>query len=139
LNYILAKGLGFVSSISCEFGCGSTNLVYALIDGIEYGNRITKVEKSELFASPSEYILHQNFPNPFNTSTIISFYLPYNSKVKLLIYDLKGALIRTLVNEYLNTGVYKYTFDASSYSSGLFFYRLITDEVILSKKMLLIK
>ena len=139
LNYILAKGLGFVSSISCEFGCGSTNLVYALIDGIEYGNRITKVKEGELIAPPNEYILYQNFPNPFNPSTIISFYLPRESKVKLLIYDLKGALIRTLANEYLNSGEYKYILDASSYSSGLYFYRLITDEVILSKKMLLIK
>jgi hypothetical protein len=138
-NYILAKGLGFVSSIACEFGCASTNLVYALIDGIEYGDRITKVEENKLIAPPNEYILYQNFPNPFNPTTTISFYLLRESKVKLLIYDLKGALIRKLVNKYLKSGEYKYTFDASAYSSGLYFYRLITDEVILSKKMLLIK
>ncbi|NWG27549.1 MAG: T9SS type A sorting domain-containing protein [Ignavibacteriaceae bacterium] len=139
LNYTLAKGLGFVSSISCEFSCGSTNLVYALINGVEYGDRITKVEENEIIALPSAYILYQNFPNPFNPTTTISFYLPCESEVKLLIYDLKGALICKLANEYHKSGKYKYTFDASVYSSGLYFYRLITDEIVLSKKMLLIK
>ena len=139
LNYTLAKGLGIVSSILCESSCGSSNLVYALIDGIEYGDRITKVEESELIQPPNEFILNQNFPNPFNPTTIISFNLPRESKIKLLIYDLKGALIRELANEYLKSGEYEYTFDASTYSSGLYFYQLITDEAILSKKMLLIK
>jgi len=95
----LAKEIGFISSFSCEFGCGSSNLVYALIDRIEYGNRITNVKEDELFAPPNEYILYQNFPNPFNPSTTISFYLPRNSNVKLLIYDLKGALIQNLAND----------------------------------------
>ena len=139
LNYTLAKGLGIVSSILCESSCGSSNLVYALIDGIEYGDRITKVEESELIQPPNEFILNQNFPNPFNPTTIISFYLPRDSKIKLLIYDLKGALIRELANEYLKSGEYEFTFDASTYSSGLYIYRLITDKAILSKKMLLIK
>ncbi len=138
VNYYLARNLGFIHSVACEFGCGNTNLVYALIDSNEYGRRITKVEKEKL-APPRKYILYQNFPNPFNPSTVISYYLPEESNVKLLIYDLKGELIQTLVNENLIYGIHKINFDASDYSSGLYFYILQTNEVILSKKMLLIK
>ena len=138
LNYTLAKGLGFVSSISCEFSCGSTILVYALVDSNEYGRTITGV-KNKQSNLPNKYILYQNFPNPFNPSTTISFSLPEESKVKLLIYNIKGELIQTLINKNLKSGRYQIKFDASEYSSGLYFYTLITNQIILSKKMLLIK
>ena len=108
-------------------------------DPIAAPELITGIGTDQIIAMNSDIKLFQNHPNPFNPSTSIIFYLPNESKIKLLIYDLKGALISTLADEYLKSGGYKYTFDASAYSSGLYFYRLITDEVILSKKMLLIK
>ena len=139
VSYKLAAGFGQIYSISCEFSCGSSNLVYALIDRVEYGDKITEVIVCGPDILPDEYILYQNYPNPFNPSTNISFYLPQESKVILKIYDLRGALVNTLVNEQLQSGRYDYTFDASNYSSGLYFYQLSTNGVILTKKMLLIK
>ncbi len=88
---------------------------------------------------PTALELNQNYPNPFNPSTNISFNLPMSSKVELKVYDLLGREVRVLVNEKLSSGGYQYTFDASSLSSGVYFYQLKTEAGVLSKKMTLIK
>jgi hypothetical protein len=91
-----------------------------------------------------QFTLGQNYPNPFNPITKIKFSLPSNvkretSNVKIIIYDILGKEIATLVNETLQPGTYEVTFDASNYSSGLFFYKLETSNYSETKKMLLIK
>lgn len=88
---------------------------------------------------PAGYVLKQNYPNPFNPSTKISFELPEQSDVKLEIYDVLGRKVVTLVNELLNAGSHNQTWDASSFPSGTYFYKLETENFSTTKKMLILK
>jgi hypothetical protein len=88
---------------------------------------------------PTEFSLSQNYPNPFNPSTNIKYQIANNSFVKLIVYDILGKELIKLVNEKLNAGVYKVTFDGSSLNSGIYFYKLQTDNFSEIKKMVLIK
>ncbi|MFA6978511.1 MAG: T9SS type A sorting domain-containing protein [Ignavibacteriaceae bacterium] len=136
--YTLAKGFGELYGSVCEMGCGSTNLVYAKIDGKEYGKKITLINSDENF-SPNLFILNQNFPNPFNPSTVISFQLSVNSKVSLKVYDVLGKEVAILVNEEESEGTYKIDFDGSKLASGIYFYILRADNFIQNRKMILLK
>ncbi|RPI13582.1 MAG: T9SS C-terminal target domain-containing protein [Ignavibacteriae bacterium] len=94
---------------------------------------------------PASFILEQNYPNPFNPKTIINYQLAMNSDVKLSIIDITGKEIAVLVNENQNAGSYNVEWDASDYSSGVYFYQITADPIgeagnfSASKKMLLIK
>jgi len=88
---------------------------------------------------PKEYRLYQNYPNPFNPSTTISFSIPENGIVKLIVYDILGKEIRTLINDYKQSGNYNITFNGSNLPSGVYFYRLETGNYFEIKKMVLIK
>ena len=88
---------------------------------------------------PKEFRLYNSYPNPFNPSTKIKFDIPKSSCVKLIVYDILGREIKTLVNEKLNAGRYEIDWDGSSYPSGVYFYKLVTDEYFSVKKMLMIK
>ncbi len=88
---------------------------------------------------PSEYKLYQNYPNPFNPSTNISFDVPKTAFTKLIIYNIQGREVATLVKEYLKPGSYKIDFFAENLSSGIYFYKLVSGNFILSKKMVLEK
>ena len=90
--------------------------------------------------------LKQNYPNPFNPSTSINFSIPRNSFVSLKIYDIKGSLVWTLVNENMNAGEYKYDYNAFKLASGIYLYRIqVTDpsgmasNYSVTKQMVLIK
>lgn len=95
--------------------------------------------KDSSLAIPSSFALDQNYPNPFNPSTKINFKLASNSFVKLIVFDLLGNEIRTLVNEEKQAGSYDVEFDASGLSSGIYFYKIQTKDFINTKKMLLMK
>ena len=71
-----------------------------------------------------DYKLYQNYPNPFNPSTIISYRLKERGYVKLMVYDLKGELVRILVNETKDQGYYEQEFSAEELSSGIYIYRI---------------
>jgi photosystem II stability/assembly factor-like uncharacterized protein len=87
---------------------------------------------------PSSYKLYQNFPNPFNPVTTIKVDIAKSSNISFIIYDLLGSeLYRE--DKYLKTGSYSFTWDASNYSSGTYFYRLISDKYTETRKMILIK
>jgi hypothetical protein len=88
---------------------------------------------------PKEFILHQNYPNPFNPSSKINFDIAKSGNVSMSVFDITGKLITTLVNERLQPGSYEAKFDGSSYSSGIYFYRLTTESYTDTKKMILIK
>jgi hypothetical protein len=88
---------------------------------------------------PYGYSLGQNYPNPFNQSSIISFQCPVQGMVKLKVYDIRGCEVTTLVNEKLNAGSYEVVWNASQYASGVYFYRLSSENFIETKKLLLIK
>jgi hypothetical protein len=85
------------------------------------------------------YSLAQNFPNPFNPTTNISFSIPKEGLVKISIYDITGRVVTELVNENLAAGKYNTTWDASKYSSGVYFYKIQAGEFTEMKKMTLIK
>jgi hypothetical protein len=86
-----------------------------------------------------EYSLSQNYPNPFNPSTTIKFALPKAGMVSLKIYNTLGEEVAELINREMNAGVKKINFDASHLSSGLYIYRISTNNFIDVKKMLLLK
>lgn len=88
---------------------------------------------------PKNYNLSQNFPNPFNPQTSISFELSHKSFVKLIVYDLTGKEIIDLTNQSLNPGKYLVSWDAGNFPSGTYFYKLETTDFIQTKKMVLIK
>jgi hypothetical protein len=88
---------------------------------------------------PMKFTLSQNYPNPFNPVTKIQYELPKSGYVKLIIFDLLGREMETIVNEKQTAGTYEATFNASQYSSGIYFYRLITDGFSDTKRMVLIK
>ena len=85
------------------------------------------------------YDLKQNYPNPFNPTTIIEYTLSKNSDVKIIIYDILGKEVNTLVNQKQVSGTYKLNLNGNNLSSGSYFYSLIVDGVSESKKMILIK
>jgi hypothetical protein len=88
---------------------------------------------------PNYYSLSQNYPNPFNPSTTIKFTMPQGENVKLVVFDILGREVKTLVNEYRNSGTYNVNFDASSLASGIYFYSLQTPNFTETKRMLLVK
>lgn len=89
---------------------------------------------------PNKFFVDQNYPNPFNPSTTIKFGLPAESVVNLVIYDVLGREVRTLVNnKSLKAGTHSYAFNASSIASGTYIYRLTTENNVVTKKMLLLK
>lgn len=88
---------------------------------------------------PARYDLSQNYPNPFNPTTNINFELPLDGKVSLKIFDMTGREVASLVNEVKTAGYYSINFNASSLSSGVYFYNLKSDNFTMTKKMMLIK
>jgi photosystem II stability/assembly factor-like uncharacterized protein len=88
---------------------------------------------------PVKIVLQNNYPNPFNPATIIKYQIPTNSFVSITVYDILGKEIAKLVNERLKAGNYSVIFDGTKYSSGIYFYRLQTNNFSETKKMLLIK
>jgi hypothetical protein len=89
---------------------------------------------------PQGFSLYQNYPNPFNSSTIIKFQLSKPADIIIRLFDITGREVSVIFNEKLNTGVYEITFDSNNYSSGVYFYSLITDgQLIDTKKMILLK
>lgn len=93
---------------------------------------------------PTDLLLYQNYPNPFNPNTTIEYDLRKSLEVQLTIYDLLGQEVRTLVNEKQNSGRKSVTWNGTNntgikVSSGIYFYRIETDNFVLSKKMILIQ
>jgi minor extracellular serine protease Vpr len=106
----------------------------ALIAG---GNAVTEVEQAE--SVPVAYDLLQNYPNPFNPSTIIQYQLAEPGNVRMVIHDLLGREVSTLVNEKKAAGSYSVQFDARGLASGVYFYRLEANGFVVTKKMTLLR
>ncbi|MFH1861419.1 MAG: T9SS type A sorting domain-containing protein, partial [bacterium] len=88
---------------------------------------------------PNAYSLGQNFPNPFNPSTTISYQLPANSLVNLKVYDTAGRLVATLVNGWREAGTHEVTFDGAKLASGVYLYLLEAGDITVSGKLVLLK
>lgn len=89
--------------------------------------------------SPTLYSLEQNFPNPFNPSTTISFVLPESAEVTLTIYNTLGQKVAELVNTTLESGRYSYVWRAENFPNGTYIYELRANDFKLFKKMILLK
>ncbi len=88
---------------------------------------------------PEKFELKQNFPNPFNPNTVISYSIAKSENVSIKIYDILGKEVQTLVNEVKNPGSYNVMFNAQNLSSGVYFYRLTAGNFTDIKKMTLVK
>ncbi len=88
---------------------------------------------------PGKFSLSQNYPNPFNPTTNIEFSIPKSSFVKLVVYDMLGREVETLVSKDLKAGTYKADWNASGYTSGVYFYKIISGDYSETKKMILVK
>ncbi|MEO8210945.1 MAG: T9SS type A sorting domain-containing protein, partial [bacterium] len=107
---------------------------------IETARWSTSVGINQISTSiPDKYNLYQNYPNPFNPTTNIKFDLIKSNNVKVIIYNLLGKEVQVLLNEFLNPGSYKVDFNGNDLSSGIYYYKIVTDDFSDVKKMLLIK
>ncbi len=88
---------------------------------------------------PDGFYLEQNYPNPFNPVTRINFTIPERTVALIKVYDVTGKLISELLNKELSAGTYSVSWDASSFSGGVYFYSLITSKFTQTKKMILVK
>lgn len=91
------------------------------------------------FSHELNFSLEQNYPNPFNPSTTIEFAVPAAGSFNVKVYDVIGREVATLMDKDVNAGNYKVTFDASRLASGIYIYRLVGNNVNITKKMMLIK
>jgi len=108
-------------------------------DTLMLKNQITNVEDRGNLYIPKEYKLEQNYPNPFNPTTTIKYSIPEESFVILKVYNLIGEEVATLVNAEQSTGNYEIEFNAVTLPSGIYFYRLQTENFVDTKKMMLMK
>jgi hypothetical protein len=90
-------------------------------------------------AVPHEYDLAQNFPNPFNPSTVIQYAIPVKSHVILTVHNLLGQVVATIVNGEQEAGFHEIRFDAVSLASGVYLYRLEAGKYVQTRKLTLIR
>jgi hypothetical protein len=118
-----------------RYGFREVNKFYEAVEG-----QSLTVEVSQLGSEiPEKYALHQNYPNPFNPATTIEFQIPSSGNVKLAIYDTSGREIAVLINGRLSHGNYSYSLNSTGFSTGVYFYRLITNGFYQTRKMILVK
>jgi len=114
-------------------------------EGFLWGNLTVTGIKGDPVSNEEEqnqsytYQLYKNYPNPFNPSTNIEFSLPKSSNVKLIVYNVLGQKVATLIDGKMNTGKHSVSFNASNLSSGMYFYRLEAGDFVQVQKMLLVK
>ncbi|HMR40187.1 MAG TPA: T9SS type A sorting domain-containing protein [Ignavibacteria bacterium] len=126
----LWPALGTVRNDMGAYGGGLSHVI---------SNTVVSVNNFSSLSDPEGFKLYQNYPNPFNPETVISYELQASNHVKLLVYDILGNEVATLVNEKLSPGTYFVKWNASGFTSGIYYYTLKSGEKIESKKMLLIK
>ena len=122
---------------STSFIYGGSILTFSLQSYQSECYNITEVKAYEEY--PKQFILEQNFPNPFNPSTVISYQLPVGSRVTLKVYDILGREVAALGDEYKPAGTYQISWNAANLSSGVYFYQLRIGNLIASKKMVLLR
>lgn len=126
------RAMTFTNSLT-GYAVGDKGTIIKTITGV-----VTDASNSNI-AVPEKYSISQNYPNPFNPTTKISFSLPKEGFVSLKVYDVVGRMVKELVSETKAPGSYSVTFDASNFSSGIYFYRIETSNFIDTKRMVLVK
>lgn len=145
----------YEATITAPIAVGSDTISATVISGTDTVSIFRKavviyanpVSISEEHISPNSFYLYQNSPNPFNPSTIIKYSIPnviasgtkQSQFVSLKVYDVLGNEVATLVSKEQEAGAYEVEFDASSFSSGTYFYKLQAGNFVDTKKMILLK
>jgi len=163
-EYSKSIGLSYKSIYEIDV-VGTTyryQLKYAKINGIEYGDStVVSVKDDSENQIATQFSLSQNYPNPFNPTTTIKYTIPPNivssllavkasfslSNTKLIVYDILGRVVETLVDRPQNPGNYEVTFDAKNLASGIYYYQLLVNDnfskskqnLVKTKKMLILK
>ncbi|MEJ2616958.1 MAG: T9SS type A sorting domain-containing protein [Ignavibacteriaceae bacterium] len=157
-NSLTMRGTGdwtnwVYDSIGVTLNAGYNNTIRFAATGNDFGNldeitilpmAITAVEsENKKNKIPTEFQLYQNYPNPFNPQTTISFALPEAAIVNINLYDINGRVIRKLVNEKYQAGIYKVKFDGTNLASGIYFVhaRMLSSgkQLTFTKKIILLK
>ncbi len=146
--------------VEASYGAEEGTVVWAPDETFDPGDRVLRLELTDLAGNaavmereidlthlipiPSEYALHQNFPNPFNPATTIGFEIPERTMVRLTVYNMLGQEVRRLLSEPMKPGQYAISWDARdavqrSVAGGIYFYRLETEGAVMTMKMLLLK
>jgi hypothetical protein len=162
-DYRLSEGFEVsiqIQAVSYPLSVKITNINFAggyvlreIADGVEIGSH-TIVDGAEIVinnqnssllkiskqvALPTSYDLEQNFPNPFDPSTIIKFSLPNQTQLKLNLYNILGELVRTISDGLFEAGYHQVTFNAENIPSGVYIYRLESNEIVQTRKMMYLK
>ncbi len=138
---------GFISPLGIEL---AGNKLFVMETGLNYNNNSPKLyeitlpkEKTtdikQIENLPEYFELKQNYPNPFNPVTNFEFQIPQRGLVTLKIYDVLGREAAVIVNSILPSGNYKYRWNADGYPSGIYVYRLMTQDYVSTKKLILLK
>ncbi len=136
LRVIVLKASGLIDAADADALTGYANRIIQLIYN---GNSRISQNQTALNSVPDKYSLSQNYPNPFNPETNIEYSIPKNSNVTLKVYDMLGREVATLVNKQQEAGSYVAVWNASNFSSGVYFYRLTAGSFVQTKKMSLTK
>jgi len=141
-GYSLSYQIGKTREWSDDVNPIRTYLMYARINGTEFGTPILKISKPE--NKSDKFHLYSNYPNPFNSGTTIEFYLPQTAEIKIEIYNLLGQKVRTLWNGQHPAGQHQLRWDGRDdadreVASGVYLFQLKTDGWRQSKKLILIR
>ncbi len=117
----------------------ATQYGYSLYEIQIFNNENTSSTQKVQNKIPDEFLLSNNYPNPFNPTTTIHYEIPAYSLVSIKVYDDLGKEVKTLVNQYQSKGSYDISFNAGSLASGVYFYQLKSGNFIITKKMMLLK
>lgn len=145
------NGEQFNGTVTLGFKSNGANSSYvfeltnAFVNDKEVGvSQITKLSSITAKATPQVYSLSKNYPNPFNPTTTIEYAIPSNGKVELVVYNMAGQKVRTMVNETKEAGFFKAVWDGrndrgETVASGLYFYKLVSGKFNKIEKMTLVK
>jgi len=132
-NYLLPAGTNVI-----QFVGESRNGNNLYIDSVCFETNLLGIDDNHTQIH-SSYSLQQNYPNPFNPTTDIKFDIPKSGIVKLVVYDILGREVETLLDENKEVGFYTVSFDGTNLASGVYFYRMETSSFVSSKQMILLK
>ncbi|MCH8326235.1 MAG: aryl-sulfate sulfotransferase [Bacteroidetes bacterium] len=136
------EGMGLFTPLTTIYDSVNSKLIVNNAGFGEYifaddNSIVTGIETNKIL--PKYFSLSQNFPNPFNPTTTIEYSIHQNSFVNIVVYDVLGKVVQTLVNEEKTAGNYKITFNAKNLSSGIYFYTMKAGNFIEAKKLVLLK
>jgi len=140
LQWPLPEDFSYTAAITSTDGFHVGSLVYYPAELLQYEQDLTGVGDEEIDNVPQNFTLEQNYPNPFNPTTNIRFGLDIASEISLKIYNVKGQLVKTVVDKAVtSSGVHTYEVNMSDLTSGIYFYQLQKENATLTNKLTLMK